>query len=208
MPHIALLGDSIFDNRKYIAGQPDVCRLLNDLLPQEWNATLLAVDGATCADVPSQLARLPAETTHLVVSMGGNDALLAEHLFHRRVHSASEALLMLSGTLDEFELAYRAAMRQIQQTGLPVTACTIYNANIEGIVQAKVFKCAIALFNDVIIRVAREEGPPLVELRSVCTEPADYANDIEPSMQGGRKIAAAILSTLFRTQSCGMGCNR
>ena len=31
-----------------------------------------------------------------------------------------------------------------------------------------------------------------MELRSICTERADYANPIEPSEQGGSKIAAAI----------------
>ena len=37
---------------------------------------------------------------------------------------------------------------------------------------------------------------PLVELRSVCPEPADYANPIEPSSEGSRKIAAALLATV------------
>jgi hypothetical protein len=33
---------------------------------------------------------------------------------------------------------------------------------------------------------------PAIELRHVCTEPADYANPIEPSVRGGAKIARAI----------------
>jgi hypothetical protein len=32
----------------------------------------------------------------------------------------------------------------------------------------------------------------VIDLRLVCTEPADYANEIEPSGPGGRKIAAAV----------------
>ena len=31
-----------------------------------------------------------------------------------------------------------------------------------------------------------------LELRAICTDPADYANPIEPSGQGGLKIARAI----------------
>jgi hypothetical protein len=33
-------------------------------------------------------------------------------------------------------------------------------------------------------------------LRLVCTEPSDYANPIEPSGSGGRKIALAIAASL------------
>lgn len=36
-------------------------------------------------------------------------------------------------------------------------------------------------------------GLPLIDLRLVCDDPADYANPIEPSEAGGRKIAAAIV---------------
>jgi hypothetical protein len=32
----------------------------------------------------------------------------------------------------------------------------------------------------------------VIELRLVCSEPEDYANPIEPSVQGGAKIARAI----------------
>ena len=46
-PHIALLGDSIFDNHVYTGGEPDVVAHLRDLLPSLWVATLCAVDGST-----------------------------------------------------------------------------------------------------------------------------------------------------------------
>ena len=48
------------------------------------------------------------------------------------------------------------------------------------------------MFNDVILRVAFEHHLPVIDLRLVCNEPADYANPIEPSGRGGRKIALAI----------------
>ena len=50
----------------------------------------------------------------------------------------------------------------------------------------------LALFNDVITREAFGRGLPLVDLRLVCGEDADYANPIEPSARGGAKIAGAI----------------
>jgi hypothetical protein len=55
---------------------------------------------------------------------------------------------------------------------------------------------ALALFNDAIYRIAAEMRLPVLELRLVCTELGDYANPIEPSGQGGRKIARAIVQAL------------
>ena len=65
MPHVALLGDSIFDNGAYTRGGPTVIEQVSDRVPGGWSATLLAVDGATTESVPAQLNRLPADATHL-----------------------------------------------------------------------------------------------------------------------------------------------
>lgn len=48
------------------------------------------------------------------------------------------------------------------------------------------------MFNDVILRVAFDQGLSVIELRLICNEPGDYANPIEPSGPGGLKIARAI----------------
>src|SRR3954451_4297654 len=76
MPHLVLLGDSIFDNGAYTDGGPDVVSQTRNLLPTGWTASLLAIDGSTTGDVAQQVAGLPADTTHLVLSVGGNDALI------------------------------------------------------------------------------------------------------------------------------------
>jgi hypothetical protein len=51
---------------------------------------------------------------------------------------------------------------------------------------------ALKLFNDLIIREAFARGVPLLDLRLICDRDEDYANPIEPSLKGGKKIAAAI----------------
>jgi hypothetical protein len=51
---------------------------------------------------------------------------------------------------------------------------------------------ALCLYNDAILDNARRLGPLVIELRAVCSEVADYANEIEPSARGGAKIAAAL----------------
>ena len=54
MNHVVLLGDSIFDNAAYVYGSSDVITHLNSILPQDWKATLLAVDGSISTDVIGQ----------------------------------------------------------------------------------------------------------------------------------------------------------
>ena len=73
--HIALLGDSIFDNAAYVPRGQDVVSHLRLLLAAESKATLYAVDGATTSGLRLQLAGVAKDVTRLVVSIGGNDAL-------------------------------------------------------------------------------------------------------------------------------------
>lgn len=55
-------------------------------------------------------------------------------------------------------------------------------------------RMALAPFNDVILPEAGQRRLPILNLRSVCVEPTDYAGSspIEFLAEGGRKIAAAI----------------
>ena len=52
------------------------------------------------------------------------------------------------------------------------------------------------LFNDAILRVAFEWRLPVIDLRLVMVDPADYANPLEPSSQGAAKIAKSIAAAL------------
>lgn len=193
--HIVLLGDSIFDNHAYTAGAPDVVTHLRACLPAGWRASLLAVDGAISRDLPDQLPSVPADATHLVISVGGNDALMSSDLLDSPVTSTREALLLLGARAARFEEDYRVAISLALALRRPTTCCTIYNGNL-GPREAPVARVALMPFNDVILRVARELGVHTIDLRLVCTQPEDYANLIEPSGQGGQKIARAIVSAI------------
>ena len=197
---IALLGDSIFDNASYTSGQPDVVTHLNSVLSNDSTATLLAVDGATVSGITAQLRRLPADTSHLVMSIGGNDALQNIDLLSLRVSSSAEALRIFASRIAVFERAYRSALAEVLSRRLPLTVCTIYNGALEKEI-ATIARLALALFNDVILRAAIEHRIDVIELRSICTQPSDYANPIEPSGSGGLKIAKAIARALEGTAS-------
>ncbi len=189
--HIVLLGDSIFDNGAYVRGGPDVVRQLRSLLREGAKASLLAVDGAVTRDVERQLARLPADAGLLVVSAGGNDALGQSHLLGERSASVGDALARLAAASADFAGRYEAMVAAVAARGIPTALCTIYDANFPE-PEGTVIRAALALFNDVITRSAFARGLDLVDLRLICSEPGDYANPIEPSEQGGAKIAAAI----------------
>jgi hypothetical protein len=62
----------------------------------------------------------------------------------------------------------------------------------------KMAVAALTVFNDCIVRAAFAHGLPLLDLRLICTEAGDYANPIEPSAQGGEKIARAIAEFVER----------
>lgn len=190
--HIVLLGDSIFDNGAYVNGGPAVIAQLQRALPG-WKCTLLTVDGDVVAGVSRQLVSLPADATHLVVSAGGNDALAYAPLLQERSSSVGEALATLATAQERFATDYLAMLHQVESAGRPFAVCTIYDTPPSEPGQ-KVIKAALCLFNDAITRAAFSRGAALVDLRLICSEDGDYANPIEPSSQGGEKIARAISS--------------
>jgi hypothetical protein len=155
--HAVLVGDSVFDNRAYIRG-PDVVALLRQRLPDNWTATLLAVDGAIIADVPAQLGRLPADATHVVVSAGGNDALRVASVLEEAATTVSEAVIRLAAARDGFWRDYRVMLDAVAATRLPAGVATIYEPRFPDPGLRKVASAALAMLNDCITREAFSRG--------------------------------------------------
>ncbi len=191
--HIVLLGDSILDNIKYVPDGKPVIEHLRQLIPGNWSATLLAVDGNTTVGVFAQSNGMPKDATHLVVSVGGNDAITYRPIFADSVMSVGEAMMRLSDIRLEFSQNYRRMLANVMRFKLPVAVCTIYDA-IPGL--SEVEKTALALFNDIILREAFTSRLPVIDLRLICNEEVDYSmiSPIEPSHAGGLKVAKSIYS--------------
>jgi len=190
--HVVLLGDSIFDNAAYVAGAPDVVRQVRQRLPAGFEATLAAVDGATTRDVRHQLRRVPDDATHLVVSVGGNDALGSSDFLGAPARSTAEALSGLAEIGERFGRDYLAMLADVLAHGLPTAICTVYYPRFPDAALQRVAVAGLTVFNDCIVRAAFAHGLPLLDLRLICTELDDYANQIEPSARGGEKISRAI----------------
>jgi hypothetical protein len=191
MGHVVLVGDSIFDNARYVPDHPPVVEQVRMCLPQGWRASLLAVDGHVVEDVSRQLMRLPPDTTHLFVSAGGNDALGKSGILNDAACTVGEALGILHEVRMRFRDVYRDMLQALSAAGRPTTVCTVYDA-IPGLGPAE--QAALAGFNEIILREAFVAGLPVLDLRLVCDHPADYSHvsPIEPSVRGGSKIARLI----------------
>jgi hypothetical protein len=194
---VALLGDSTIDNSAYTEGQPSVALHVQALLSPKWRVVQRAKDGAITQDISEQLVSIPAETSQLVLSVGGNDAILKIDSLDTPVNSTAEALRIFSEILKEFEENYRAAVMACLKFGLPLSVCTIYHGDFPNKDFQRRVVLMLTLFNDVIGRAAGSAGASLIDLRSSCFLPEHFFNQIEPSSIGGRKIAEAIVEKLI-----------
>jgi len=195
MSHLVLLGDSIFDNGAYVDGAPAVIDQVRVRLPKGWHASLLAVDGNTTVDIVQQVQRKPLDATHLVLSVGGNDALGCLPQMGESVSNVIGALKKLSKLREAFRSRYASVLSELQALNKPLMVCTIYDA-VPGLSDA--LKAALGLFNDVILREAIRSGLPVLDLREICTEAGDFSlkSPIEPSSAGGAKLADRIVAAL------------
>ncbi len=195
MKKITLLGDSIFDNEVYVAHDQAVIDQINRKDKKDWGADLLAVDGAITQDVANQCPQINADTTHLIVSCGGNDALGYLPLFGEPVRDILEAMGVMAEIKAQFQKQYQLMVCKVREQGKHLVLCTIYDSvpEIDHSLLA-----ALSIFNEVILKEAVRHYLPVLDLRLICNDTADYStiSPVEPSAQGGGKIIDAITNLL------------
>ena len=195
--HIILLGDSILDNGAYVQpGEPGVITQLIQKLPEGWQATLRAVDGSITDDVKGQVRGLPEDASFLIVSVGGNDALSHSSIFNQDAQSTAEVLQRLADIRDKFQRNYQSMLKTVLSCNLPTAICSIYYPRFPDPVMQRMAIVGLSVFNDCITREAFKSRLPLIDLRLICNEDRDYANEIEPSVYGGEKITNAIMNVV------------
>lgn len=196
MAHLILLGDSIFDNASYVPNEPAVIEQVQELLPPGDTALLRAIDGDKIAGVYRQLEQLPAATTHLFLSVGGNDALQAAYQIIPSGELVTLRLDELVAMKQRFEKDYQALLETVLSYGKDTIVCTIYDrCPVEGRPMKQLIYTLLPMFNDCILRQAAQAGLPVIDLRVLCQDRTDFSalSPIEPSVKGGKKIAKAIV---------------
>lgn len=195
MKHVVLIGDSILDNRAYTRLAPDVRLTLSNQLPSDWKVTLLARDGSRTPEVLTQVTRVPDGATHAIVSSGGNDIIALIGVLGES-GSVGATLDRLAQIRQRFRQDYDALLSAVAERVPTVAVCTIYDPIFDDLKLRGRIGAMLALFNDIILHSAAVRGWAVLDLRLVCCEPSDFAKNIEPSADGGAKIAAAIIRYL------------
>jgi hypothetical protein len=214
MKHIVLLGDSIFDNSSYVnPGELDVPNQLKSLVGPDCKVTNLAVDGHVTRHIKTQLNHLPSDTTHLFISVGGNDGLGHLSIFNEPVETVGGGLQKMYLIGEKYKKEYSSMIDKVLSHELPTTLCNIYyprfysnsfdrvasyfrmGVNVEKLQQMAM--AAETIFNDIIMFEVFNRKLPLIDLRVLCNDDEDFANPIEPSCIGGLKIARKIKDIAF-----------
>lgn len=190
-PLVVLLGDSVFDSRPYLHGMPDMATRLGRLLVHG-SVRLAAVSGSRLGDVGRQLAGVPAEATHLIVSLGGNDLLDLARGLTGGSGSIGERLARAGDLLAEFRHRTARACELIAARGIRSALCTIYDPPIGDPVLKQMGGVVLGLVAAVIEEETRARGLETIDLRAVCRVREDFFDMIHPSAHGADKIAAAL----------------
>ncbi|GAD79529.1 SGNH/GDSL hydrolase family protein [Vibrio ezurae] len=205
---VVLLGDSIFDNAPYVNQGESVSEQLQNLMDNDNlgehkpQVNLLAVDGNCLHHVEEQLRKLTIDpVTHYFpfVSCGGNDLLYLNlaGLMDEPIENVGEALDTLFHIREKFRSTYQAMLDTMESKFAnhpfcdDITLCTVYD-KIPTLSNQE--KCALGLFNEVILHEAKTRNLSVLDLRVLCDQPEDYApvSPIEPSKYGAEKIAKQI----------------
>lgn len=146
MKKVSLLGDLIFDNENGAPGQ-SVLEQINKNSKKNWTVELVAQENAGTRDIAKQCKRISKNTTHLIVSCGGTDALKHIDVIRKPVSNMLEAMESATMVRSEFQKNYRTMLSKLQKQGKNMAVCTIFIAPIK--LPASFFT-ALILFNDII----------------------------------------------------------
>jgi len=219
MKKVALLGDSIIDNKVYVGdSEYSVLEHLQSLSDFEFSQ--IAVDGHTTVDVlQGQLDKIKKDFDFIILSIGGNDLLEYLHLLVDDInkHTFPRNLEIMNSFVEPIRERYEEIVERLVKQEGKALLCTVYNGDFErgdgyetleinqeftssfGVLfEGKQEAAGIIarVFNDIVYSTGNKFGVDVLELREIFTESADYANPIEPSHIGGEKLAKRILELI------------
>jgi hypothetical protein len=189
--HAVLLGDAL---QNIDLGLGDAERAL---VPQPRNPWKLTVLRAEDVLQKRHVRAFPEDATHIAISIAGGWAIESSGLLRGQAQSIHEALDTLAAAADEFDGAFAGLVAAALETGLPTVVCTLVPSRFSEPSQQRVAGTALAIFNDRVVRRAFGARLPIVDLRMVCDEEADYASESLLSHTGVRKVANVLRSALY-----------
>lgn len=206
MTSITLLGDSIIDNKTYVQQQEySVLEHLQNISKNEF--LQLAYDGDTTVNVLERQLQSQevAKSSHLVLSIGGNDLLQNILFLHDGpIENINKALSDVhKQILKPLEQRFETIVEKLSSHRANLLLCTVYEGDLgrtdefRDVLDSS--KIMVSSFNDTVYKTASKYNADVLELRHIFTSPEDYANPIEPSHVGGEKLAQAIMVWIQKT---------
>jgi hypothetical protein len=181
--HIVLLGDSIFQNKKYVPKSKSVEYLLKEKLSIP--SLVLAQDNAIIYDIPNQYNSMPidlnAKSTNLYISIGGNDLLnLYEHNNTKNTNLFNIV----------WELYKKTILMLIDSTQCNIILTDIYFITDPNY---KRYIPIIKKWNSNLYQFANQHKLKVFKISKILTQPKDFTNSIEPSVIGGNKMVNSFI---------------
>jgi hypothetical protein len=183
---IILLGDSILKNNYYVGYEYSV----ENLLQQKSNKIIkcYAVNDSKIYDVFSQINRIPIElnenNTYIFISVGGND-ILDKYVERKNVDiNDFEGLNTFFGNYKKLIKTLKNKMNKCK-----IIALDLYYPTSSVYVP---YKDIIKEWNKKTYEFLIENNIEILPISKIMTNSRDFIFDIEPSKEGGEKIANAI----------------
>jgi len=195
--HAVLLGDAL-ENIELGPEHPE-----RALVPQPRNPWKLTVVPAEQVLRPGPVSAIPGDASHIAITLDGGWAIETSGLLSGRASSIQEALDTLATAADEFEGIFSALVTAALATGLPTVVCTLVPAHFDEPAQQRIATTALAIFNERIERGAVAARLPIVDLRLVCDEDADYSTETLLSPAGVRKVANVVRTAFYEASRSG-----
>ena len=174
---LILVGDSIFQNKKYVGKGESIEDLLSN------KALIVAKDNAKILDVYDQLNFIPKienkPSNIIVVSAGGNDL---DYIYKD---------LNKNKNLNTIFDSYKKLIKEIhKKTNPKLVLSTIYYPTSKDYKQ---YIPIIKKWNQLVIDFANKNKFGVFRLDKYVTKPSHFTQQIEPSKKGGKIIADKLL---------------
>lgn len=183
---IILMGDSILKNNLYVKNG----KAVEDILREKTNAEiiLLAENNATITDIYAQIERLPQhlnkKSNTIFLSVGGNNIL--SNFVNNEPNDTQDHVL---ATIFK---AYKRLVKTIK-TKMDHVNLVLIDIYYPQNLQYTQYHPIIKEWNTFLDSFASEKSLPVMKISTLLIEPSDFTLSIEPSDNGGEKIANQII---------------
>jgi hypothetical protein len=188
--NIVLLGDSILDNSLYVFSKKSIANLIEER--NQGETYCYANDGATISDVYNQLEFIPKEiNASIFLSVGGNN-ILHHYENCKDCFIDKNSNDFLNSTFDIYKDLVKSIT--IRCPNNKIYLLDIYYPTDE---KYKIYHNIVSKWNQMLYAFAlnNKNVSGVLQISNMLKKEEDFAYNIEPSQQGGYKIAEKIIQS-------------